>query len=90
MAPLAALIARLKRAKLIVQMHGIEAWPRPSRLQTRGGRGRRSRPVRLALYALRVFSIGPLSRRSGSSCVPNTVGEAFTPGDGSALRAMGP
>ena len=28
-APLAALIARLKRAKLIVQTHGIEAWPRP-------------------------------------------------------------
>ena len=33
MAPLCALIARLTRAKLIVQMHGIEAWPRPSRLQ---------------------------------------------------------
>jgi phosphatidylinositol alpha-1,6-mannosyltransferase len=33
MAPLAALIARLKDAKLIVQTHGVEAWPRPSRLQ---------------------------------------------------------
>lgn len=33
MAPLAALIARLKAAKLIIQTHGIEAWPRPSRLQ---------------------------------------------------------
>ena len=33
MAPLAWLIARLKGAKLVVQMHGIEAWPRPSRLQ---------------------------------------------------------
>ena len=30
MAPLAAVIARLARAKLIVQVHGIEAWPRPS------------------------------------------------------------
>ena len=33
MAPLAALIARLKRAKLIVQTHGIEAWSRPSKAQ---------------------------------------------------------
>jgi phosphatidyl-myo-inositol dimannoside synthase len=30
-APLEALITRLKGAKLIVQTHGIEAWPRPSR-----------------------------------------------------------
>ena len=33
MASLAALIAPLKDAKLIVQTHGIEAWPRPSRFQ---------------------------------------------------------
>ena len=33
MAPLARLIARLKGANLVVQMHGIEAWPRPSRLR---------------------------------------------------------
>ena len=33
MAPLAWLVARLKGAKLVVQMHGIEAWPRPSRLR---------------------------------------------------------
>ena len=32
MVPLAWLIARLKRAKLIVQTYGIEAWSRPSRL----------------------------------------------------------
>src|SRR5260370_21205702 len=35
MAPLAALITRLKGARLIVQTHGIEAWPRPSRAQPR-------------------------------------------------------
>jgi phosphatidylinositol alpha-1,6-mannosyltransferase len=33
LAPLAVLVTRLKRAKLIVQTHGVEAWPRPSRLQ---------------------------------------------------------
>ena len=33
MAPLAWLIAHLKGAKLVVQMHGVEAWSRPSHLQ---------------------------------------------------------
>ena len=33
MAPLAAAIAWLRGAKLVIQTHGIEAWPRPSRLQ---------------------------------------------------------
>src|ERR1700739_481381 len=32
MAPLAWLIARLKGARLVVQMHGIGAWPRPPHL----------------------------------------------------------
>jgi phosphatidylinositol alpha-1,6-mannosyltransferase len=32
-APLAWLIARLGAAKLIIQAHGIEVWPVPSRLQ---------------------------------------------------------
>ena len=40
MAPLALFIARLKRAKLIIQMHGIEAWQRPTPL-CRSGRRRR-------------------------------------------------
>jgi phosphatidyl-myo-inositol dimannoside synthase len=33
MAPLAVLISRLKKAKLIVQTHGIEVWKPPSRAQ---------------------------------------------------------
>ena len=33
LAPLAAAIARLVRARLIVQTHGIEVWPSPSRLR---------------------------------------------------------
>jgi phosphatidylinositol alpha-1,6-mannosyltransferase len=86
MAPLCALLARLTHAKLIVQMHGIEAWPRPSRLQ------------RVAVEAADlVFCVSRFTR----GCVlgwaaiapervmvlPNTVGAAFTPGDGSSLRA---
>ena len=35
LAPLAALIARFARAPLWLQVHGIEAWPRPSALRRR-------------------------------------------------------
>src|SRR5579864_2054360 len=86
MAPLAALIARIKRAKLIVQTHGIEAWSRPSKLQ------------RAALeQADLVLSVSRHTRTAVLSwaaiapervlIVPNTVREIFTPGDGSARRA---
>src|SRR5260370_2683955 len=85
MAPLAALIARLKRAKLIIQAYGIEAWSRPSRL---------------CQAAIDVADIVLCISRYTRSCIvrwaavaperilvlPTTVDEAFTPGDGSALR----
>jgi phosphatidyl-myo-inositol dimannoside synthase len=85
MAPLAALIARLKSAKLIIQAYGIEAWSRPSRL------------CRAAIDAADVVLCISRYTRScilGWSTVtperilvlPSTVGEAFTPGNGSALR----
>jgi phosphatidyl-myo-inositol dimannoside synthase len=85
MAPLAWLIARLKGAKLIIQMHGIEAWQQPSIL------------CRMAVEAADlVLSVSRFTR----ACVlkwasippervrvlPNTVRAAFTPGAGSALR----
>jgi phosphatidylinositol alpha-1,6-mannosyltransferase len=86
LAPLCALIARLTRAKLIVQMHGIEAWPRPTRLH------------RAAVEAADlVLCVSRFTR----ACVlgwaaiapervmvlPNTVRAAFAPGDGSTFRA---
>ena len=85
MIPLAWLIARLKRAKLIVQTYGIEAWSRPSRL------------CQAALDAANVVlcvSWYTRERVLGWSTVaperllvlPCTVDEAFTPGDGSTLR----
>jgi phosphatidylinositol alpha-1,6-mannosyltransferase len=85
MASLAALIARLKRAKLIILAHGIEAWTRPSRL------------CQAAIDAADLILCASRYTRScilGWSTVtpervlllPNTVDEAFTPGDGSALR----
>ena len=85
MAPLALLIARRHRAKLIVQMHGIEAWRRPGVLQQRAveaadlilcvSRYTRARVIEWAAIAPERVLV-----------LPNTVGEAFTPGDGSVLR----
>jgi len=85
MAPLAALLARLKGARLIVQTHGIEAWPRPSRLRRAAVEAadlvlavsRHTRARVLDWAALEPERVRVL---------PNTVGEAFTPGDGAPLR----
>ena len=79
MAPLAALIARTKRAKLAIQMHGIEAWKRPTRLQ------------RAAVEAAdRVFCVSRYTRARVLGwaaiapervlVVPNTVEDDFIPG----------
>ena len=86
MAPLAALIARLKGAKLIVQAHGIEAWPRPSRAQRAALEG-----ADLVLCVSRHTRSAVLSWAAVAPervlIVPNTVREVFTPGDGSTQRA---
>jgi phosphatidyl-myo-inositol dimannoside synthase len=85
MAPLALAIARLKRAKLIVQVYGTEAWLPPSRL---------------CQVALDSADLVLCISRHTRSCIlgwstvtpervlvlPSTVDEAFTPGDASALR----
>ena len=65
MAPLAALITRLKRAKLIVQTHGVEAWPRPSRLQRAALEACRSRVVCLAPYTCGRAFLGRDRARTG-------------------------
>jgi phosphatidylinositol alpha-1,6-mannosyltransferase len=86
MAPLAWVIARLKGANLVVQMHGIEAWPRPSRLQ------------RAATEAADlVFCVSRYTRACVVGwaaiapervvVVPDTVAGGFTPGDNHELRA---
>jgi phosphatidylinositol alpha-1,6-mannosyltransferase len=85
MAPLAWLIARLKRARLVVQTHGVEAWPRPTPLRRAAveaadlvlsvSRHTRARVLDWA-------AIDPERAR----VIPNTVGEDFAPGDGAGLR----
>ena len=86
MAPLAAVIARLKGAKLIIQTHGIEAWPRPSRLQRAA-----LEAADLVLCVSRYTRAAVLGWAAIAPervlVVPNTVDEQFTPGDGAALRA---
>jgi phosphatidylinositol alpha-1,6-mannosyltransferase len=86
MAPLAALIARLKRAKLIVQTHGIEAWSRPSKTQRSA-----LEAAELVLCVSRHTRAAVLSWAAIAPervlVVPDTVREAFTPGDGSTQRA---
>lgn len=84
MAPLAALIARLTGAKLVVQMHGIEAWPRPSgsvRAATESAdlilcvsRHTRSKVLEWAILAPERVLV-----------LPNTFSEDFSPGE-SELR----
>ncbi len=86
MAPLAALVARLARARLIIQTHGVEAWARPTGLQ------------RAAVEAADlVLSVSRHTRAQvltwadiapeKVAVLPDTVDADFTPGDGSALRA---
>ena len=86
MAPLAALIARLKSAKLIIQAHGIEAWPRPSRIQRTA-----TERADLVLCVSRHTRAAVLSWAAIAPdrvlVVPNTVREVFTPCDGATQRA---
>jgi phosphatidyl-myo-inositol dimannoside synthase len=85
MAPLAVLIARLKRASLVIQTHGVEAWRRPSRLCRAAVEA-----ADLVLCVSRFTRVRVLDWAAIAPervlVLPNTVAGAFTPGDGSALR----
>ncbi len=85
LAPLAAAVAGLCRAKMIVQTHGIEAWDAPRPLYRRA--------VEAADQVLCVSRYTRARLLSWAAIAPervvvqpNTVGEAFTPGDASQLR----
>ena len=86
MAPLAAIVARLARARLIIQTHGVEAWPKPTDLQ-RAAVERADLVLSVSRHTraqvLNWANIAP----EKVAVLPDTVGEAFTPGDGAALRA---
>jgi phosphatidylinositol alpha-1,6-mannosyltransferase len=86
MMPLAWLSSRLKGAKLVVQMHGIEAWERPSHLQRIA-----TEAADLVLCVSRYTRARVLGWAAIAPervvVVPNTVTDEFTPGDSHAARA---
>jgi len=85
MSPLAALVARLKRAKLIVQTHGIEAWahPKPPRRVAVESADLVLCVSRYTRGAVLGWAAMPPER---AIVLPNTARADFTPGDGSKMR----
>ncbi len=85
LAPLAMVVARLSRARLVVQTHGVEAWEKPGSYYREA-----IEAADLVLCVSRYTRARLLSWASISPekviVLPNTVGEVFTPGDSSALR----
>jgi phosphatidylinositol alpha-1,6-mannosyltransferase len=86
MAPLAAMVARLCGAKLVVQMHGIEAWSKPSPFQRAAVEG-----ADLILCVSRftrncVLSWGAVSPER-ALVLPCTIRDIFCPGPEASLRA---
>lgn len=85
MAPIAAPLARLTGARLVIQLHGVEIWDRPSGQQRAAlkaadlvlcvSRDTRARAIGWA-------AIAP----ERAIVVPNTVADDYTPGDGSQVR----
>jgi len=86
MASLAAIIARVKGARLVIQMHGIEAWPRPKAHQRRAVES-----ADLVLSVSRYTRTTVLSWAAITPervvVLPNTVRKEFMPGEALKMRA---
>ena len=85
MAPLAWLVARLKGAKLVLQTHGIEAWPRPSRT-CRAAAEAADLVLCVSRYTRACITGWAAIEPERVIIIPNTVSDEFSPGDGSSLR----
>lgn len=85
--PLAALLSRTFPTSLVVQAHGIEAWPAPKEIIRRSVA---SADLVLSVSRYTRQQILAWSRLPPERLVvlPNTVREEFTPGDKAAARAM--
>ena len=86
MAPLAVSVARTVGARLVIQLHGVEIWDRPSAAQRRALEAAAlvicvSRDTRA-----RALAWAPIPPER-AVVVSNTVSENFTPGDRAAARA---
>jgi phosphatidyl-myo-inositol dimannoside synthase len=83
-APLASLIARTWRAKLIVQAHGVEIWSRP---KVAWGIIEKSDIVLcVSRHTRQVVCEQAAIAPERVMVLSNTVRDAFTPGDGSGFR----
>jgi phosphatidyl-myo-inositol dimannoside synthase len=85
LAPLAAMIARTRGAKLVVQAHGIEVWGQPGRLR-RAAIEQSDLVLAVSRHTRGAVLDGASLAPERVVVVPNTVRDGFTPGDGSALR----
>jgi phosphatidylinositol alpha-1,6-mannosyltransferase len=85
MAPLAAMLALLVRARLVIQTHGIEAWPRPSRW-VRWAVERADLVLAVSRYTRAQVLCWAAIDPERVAVLPNTVGPQFTPGDRNAAR----
>lgn len=79
MAPLAALLARMLGVPLWITVHGIEAWRRPGRLR-RWALGRASLVTAVSRHTRRRVLSWARILPHRIRVLPNTLGEAFTPG----------
>lgn len=86
MAPLAFAVARAKRAKLIVQTHGIEAWQKPGPL-SRAAVEAADLVLSVSRYTRAQVLAWAAMPPERALVLPNTMGENFTPGDAATLRA---
>lgn len=85
MAPLGWIAARLAGAKLVIQAHGIDAWPRPSRFECWACE-QASAILSVSRYTrARVLDWAAIAPER-ALVVPDTVDECYAPGDGSELR----
>ena len=85
LAPLAAAIARIKGAKLIIQAHGIEVWAQ-WRVAWRNAIEQSDLILCVSRYTRRIMLEKVAVAPERVMVLSNTVGEAFTPGDGTAFR----
>jgi phosphatidylinositol alpha-1,6-mannosyltransferase len=79
MAPLAALLSKATRTPLWLQIHGIEAWQRPARLQ-RWAAERSHLVTSVSRHTRRLFLGWANCPPHAVKVLPNTVDERFSPG----------
>lgn len=87
LAPVAAAAAKLQRAPLWLQLHGIEAWQRPGRLRQCAAESA-ALVTSISRYTRRRFLEWAVIEPSRARVLPGTVDARFTPGPRPAALAQ--